>query len=55
MGEIAGYSCPNCTSPRPIYCTLIMGILEEARVPVAYDLECGCCGQEWRVILGYPT
>ena len=51
MAEFAGYECPQCKSPRPIYGTIIVGILEESRTPVAYDLECGCCGYEWRVIL----
>ncbi len=51
MAEFAGYSCPTCKSPRPIYGVIIMGIMDEARTPVAYDLECGCCGFEWRVIL----
>jgi hypothetical protein len=49
--EFAGYPCPKCTSPRPIFGDIILGILEESRMPVAYDLECGCCGFKWRVIL----
>lgn len=52
-GEVAGFSCPNCRSPRPIYLIeMVMGILEEAGTPIAYELECGCCDYEWRLILG---
>ena len=50
-GEVAGYSCPTCKTTRPIYVQIIMGIMDESHTPVAYDLTCGCCGQEWRVIL----
>ena len=50
-GEIAGIPCPYCMSPRPIYVELVLGILDESRMPVAYDLTCGCCKHEWRVVL----
>jgi len=50
-GEVAGFPCPQCKSPKPIELVeMIMGILDESRTPVAYDLKCGCCDFEWRVV-----
>lgn len=51
MAEFAGFRCPECHTTRPIYGTIITGIMEDKGKPLAYDLVCGCCDFEWRILL----